>query len=337
MKKLVAVVAVSVFALAPFTAGAEEIVLKFATTNAPTSRLVSTNLKPYAQRITDDGKGVLRIETYDGQSIANQANHLDRTLSDVIQIGWGLQSTFGGKFPRSDAGALPFVSDDSESASVAFWRVYKRGLLDAEYSDIHPLILSYLTQAGMHLRKAIKSPDDVAGLKLVASGWSTGQAIQKLGAAPLTIPLNEMYEAIGRGTADGATVSWTSFNPFKLAEVTSYHIEAALGTAPAFIYMAKKKFESLPADARAVLDRHTGEAEARRFGAWWDGEKNAGRADVIARKDPNRQIVELTPAQAQSWKQKTSSIQEEWAKNVPDGAKVLAAYKEELTKVKAGK
>src|SRR5262245_19278149 len=294
MKFVSVIVAASLLALAPLQAGAEEIVLKFATTNAPTSRLVTTNLKPYAQRITDDGKEILRIETYDGQSIANQANHLDRTLADVIQIGWGLTSTFGGKFPRSDAGALPFVSEDSENASVAFWRVYKKGLLDAEYSDIHPLLLSYLTQAGLHMRKPAKTLDNLEGLKLVASGWATGQAITKMGGAPLTIPLNEMYEAISRGTADGATVSWTSFNPFKLAEVTSYHVEAALGTAPAFVYMAKKKFDSFPADVRAVLDRHTGEAESRAFGAWWDGEKKAGRADVIARNDPGRQIVQLT-------------------------------------------
>jgi TRAP-type C4-dicarboxylate transport system substrate-binding protein len=334
--KLIASVAAIALALAAVPAGAEEIVLKFATTNAPTSRLVTTNLRPYAQAITDDGKGLVKVETYDGQSIANQANHLDRTLADVIQIGWGLTSTFGGKFPRSDAGALPFVSDDSESASVAFWRIYKKGLLDAEYGDIHPLILSYLTQAGLHLRKPMKSLTDLAGLKLVASGWATGQAISKLGAAPLTIPLNEMYEAIQRGTADGAMVSWTSFNPFKLAEVTIYHVDTTLGTAPAFVYMAQKKYASLPAEVRAVLDRHTGEAEARRFGAWWDGEKKAGLADVVARNDVNRQIVHLTAAQADSWKAKTLSIQEEWAKNVPDGAKVLAAYEEELAKVKAG-
>jgi TRAP-type C4-dicarboxylate transport system substrate-binding protein len=329
-----AVAAASVLFAAP--AGADEIVLKFATTNAPTSRLVSQNLHPFAARINEDGKGVVKVETFDGQSIANQGNHLDRVLADVIQIGWGLTSTFGGKFPRSDAGALPFVSDDSESASVAFWRVYKEGLLDVEYSDIHPLILSYLTQAGLHLNKPLRSMTDLSGLKIVASGWATGQAIISLGAAPLTIPLNEMYSALPRGTADGAMVSWTSFNPFKLAEVTSYHVDTTLGTAPAFIYMAKKKYDSLPANARAVLDRHTGEAESRRFGAWWDGEKKQGRADVVARHDPNRKIVDLTPAQAAAWKAKTLGIQEQWAKNVPDGAKVLAAYKAELAKVKAG-
>jgi len=328
--------AVAVAALT-HAAYADEVVLKFATTNAPTSRLVTQNLHPLAQRINDDGKGVVRVETYDGQSIANQANHLDRTLADVIQIGWGLQSTFGGKFPRSDVGALPFVSEFSESASVAFWRIYKRGLLDAEYGDIHPLILSYLTQAGLHMRKPMKTLDDLAGLKIICSGWGTGQAVQKLGAAPLTIPLNEMYEAINRGTADGAVVSWTSFNPFKLAEVTTYHVEAALGTAPAFVYMAAKKFNALPADAQKVLDRHTGEAESRAFGKWWDGEKSAGRTDVINRHDANRQIVQLTPALAEAWKKKTASIQEEWSKNVPDGAKVLAAYRAELANVTAGR
>jgi TRAP-type C4-dicarboxylate transport system substrate-binding protein len=337
VKLIASVAAVAALVLLVPRAGAEEIVLKFATTNAPTSRLVTQNLRPFAQRINADGGGILKVETYDGQALANQGNHLDRVLADVIQIGWGLTSTFGGKFPRSDAGALPFVSDDSESASVAFWRVYKSGLLDAEYSDIHPLILSYLTQAGLHLRKPIKTLDDLSGLKIVASGWATGQAITKLGGAPLTIPLNEMYEAMQRGTADGAMVSWTSFNPFKLAEVTVYHVDTTLGTAPAFVYMAKKKYDSLPAEARAILDRHSGEAESRRFGAWWDGEKKAGKADVVARHDANRQIVELDAAHAAAWKAKTQSIQDQWAKNVPDGAKVLAAYKAELAKVKAGK
>jgi TRAP-type C4-dicarboxylate transport system substrate-binding protein len=336
MKNIATAAAAFALAIAAVPSSAEEVVLKFATAQSPLSRLASQNLHPFAKRISDDGKGLLRIEVYDGQSVANQSNHLDRVLSDVIQVGWGLQSTFGGKFPRSDAGALPFVSENSEHASVAFWRVYKRGLLDAEYSDIQPLILSYLTQAGLHTRRALRSLDSLQGTKIVASGWATGQAITKLGGAPVTIPLNDMYDAIQRGTADGAMVSWTSFNPFKLAEVTNFHVEAALGTAPAFIYLAKKKYQSYPAEVRAVLDRHANEAEVRRFGAWWDGEKKAGRDDVIKRNDAGRQIVELSPAQAEAWKARTVSIQEEWAKNVPDGAKVLAAYKEELAKVKAG-
>jgi TRAP-type C4-dicarboxylate transport system substrate-binding protein len=337
MKLMPLLLAACALALATAPSAAQEVVLKFATANSPTSRLATQNLHPIGKRITDDSKGLIKVEMYDGQSVANQSNHLDRVLADVIQIGWGLTSTFGGKFPRSDAGALPFVSDDSESASVAFWRVYQRGLLDAEYSDIHPLILSYLTQAGLHTRRPLRTLDSLAGVKIVASGWATGQAITKLGGAPVTIPLSDMYEAISRGTADGAMVSWTSFNPFKLAEVTNFHVEAALGTAPAFVYMAKKKYASYSADVRAALDRHRGEAEARRFGAWWDGEKKAGRADVVARNDAGRQIVQLSPAQDAAWKQRTLAIQEEWAKSVPDGVKVLAAYKEELAKVKAGK
>src|SRR5690348_13182524 len=78
-----------------------------------------------------------------------------------------------------------------------------------------------------------------------------------------------MDAAIQRGTADGAAVSWTSFNPFKLAEVTSYHVDTRLGTSVAMIFMSKKKYGTLSPAVRKVLDAHSGEAASRAFGAWW--------------------------------------------------------------------
>jgi TRAP-type C4-dicarboxylate transport system substrate-binding protein len=190
------------------------------------------------------------------------------------------------------------------------------------------------------MRRPITTLEDpnapLRGLKIIASGWGTGQAVTKLGAAPIVIPLGDMYESLNRGTVDGAVVSWTSFNPFKLAEVTSFHVDTTLGTAPGFVFMAKKKYQSLPAEARRVLDANSGEAPSRAFGAWWDGEKNFGRKEVQDRKDPGRTVVQLSPAQLEAWKRKTEVIQEEWAKNTPDGATVMAAFKAELAQVKSG-
>jgi TRAP-type transport system periplasmic protein len=321
-------------------AAAQEPVLKFATVSPPQARIATQFLHPWAQKIADQGKGVLKLEIYDGQTIANLGNVFDRVQSDVAQIGWGLTTNVAGHFPRTDAGSLPFVGENAEQSSVAFWRLYKKGVLDAEYGDTQPLILVYLTQAGLHMRKPITTLADpnapLQGLKIIASGWGTGQAVTKLGAAPIVIPLGDMHEALNRGTVDGAVVSWTSFNPFKLAEVTNFHVDTTLGTAPGFVFMAKRKYLSLPAAARSVLDANSGEAPSRTFGAWWDGEKNFGRTEVQNRKDAGRTIVQLTPAQLDIWKKKTEVIQEEWAKNTPDGAKVMAAFKAELAQVKSG-
>jgi TRAP-type C4-dicarboxylate transport system substrate-binding protein len=319
---------------------AQEPVLKFATVSPPQSRIATQFLHPWAQKIADQGKGALKLEVYDGQTIANLGNIFDRVQSDVAQIGWGLTTNVAGHFPRTDAGSLPFVGENAEQSSAAFWRMYKKGVLDAEYGDTQPLILAYLTQAGLHMRKPITTLEDpnapLQGLKIIASGWGTGQAVTKLGAAPIVVPLSDMYESLNRGTVDGAVVSWTSFNPFKLAEVTNFHVDTTLGTAPGFVFMAKKKYLSLPAEARTVLDANSGEAQSRSFGAWWDNEKNFGRKEVQDRNDPGRTIVQLRPEQLALWKKKTETIHEEWARNAPDGEKVLAAFKAELAQVKSG-
>ena len=333
--------ALSALALAAATAPAagEEIVLKFGTTQAPNSRLAATFQTPWAERINEQGKGVLKIEMHYGSTIVNFTNYYDRVMSDVAQIAWGLMSSVGGKFPRTDVGTLPFMADNAEDASVALWRMYESGILDAEYKGSHPLIMVYLTQAGVHMSKPIPNLDDpagpLAGQKIIAASWGTGQAVSRLGGAQLSIPLSDMYEALNRGTADGAVVSWTSFNPFKLKEVTSYHVEAALGTSPGWFVMSQKRYDALPEAAKKIMDANSGEGPSRAYGRWWDEEKNRGRSEIESLA--SHTIVPLEGARAEAWKKRTQPIIDEWAAKAPDGHKMVEAFRTELAKVKAGK
>jgi TRAP-type transport system periplasmic protein len=316
-------------------ARADETVLNFATTNIPTTRLNIQYLHPWAEAINADGKGAVRIEIRDGTTIANFENYFDRVNSNVVQISWGLLSTVRGKFPRSEVSTLPFMAKSAADASQAMWRLYQQGLIAGEYEDLHPLMLIALTPAGIHMSHPLKSLDNLGGAKLVVASKVNADAISLLGGAPLSIPLSEMYEAIQRGTADGATVAWTSFDPFKLAEVTSYHVDTRLGTSAAMMFMTKTVWDSLSPEAQKVLDKHSGEAESRAFGAWWDGERKTGKDATIARGD-KRTIVELTPEQTAAWQKKLEPLNDTWVKAAPDGAKVLAAYKAELANIEAG-
>ena len=332
LSRLIVLLAVFVAAQA---ARADERVLMFATTNAPTTRLNLQFLHPWAEAINTDGKGVVQLDVRDGTAIASVANYYDRVTTGVVQISWGLLSTVAGKFPRSDVATLPFMAKSAADGSQALWRLYKQGLLDAEFGDLHPLMIIALTPSGIHMSHPLKSLDNLGGAKLVVASKVNADAITLLGGAPLSIPLSEMYEAIQRGTADGAAVAWTSFDPFKLAEVTSYHVDTRLGTSAAMMFMTKTTWDSLSPQARQVLDKHAGEMESRAFGAWWDGERKTGKDATIARGD-KRTIIELTPEQTAAWQKKLEPLNDSWAKNAPDGAKVLAAYRAELAKIEAG-
>ncbi|HLI19484.1 MAG TPA: TRAP transporter substrate-binding protein [Stellaceae bacterium] len=317
------------------TARADERVLMFATTNAPTTRLNTQFLHPWAEAINTDGKGVVQLDIRDGTAIASVANYYDRVTTGVVQISWGLLSTVAGKFPRSDVASLPFMAKTAADGSQALWRLYKAGVLGNEFDGLHPLMIIALTPSGIHMSHPLKSLDNLGGAKLVVASKVNADAITLLGGAPLSIPLSDMYEAIQRGTADGAAVAWTSFDPFKLAEVTNYHVDTRLGTSTAMMFMTQATWDSLSPQAQQAIDKHAGETESRAFGAWWDGERKTGKDATIARGD-KRTIIELTPEQTAAWQKKLEPLDDNWAKNTPDGEKVLAAYRAELAKIESG-
>jgi TRAP-type transport system periplasmic protein len=306
------------------SASSEELKLTFATIAPPNSRVAQSFFHPWAERINEAGKGILRLDVKDGFAWANLENSYSRVLDDVIQIGWGLQSAIGGKFPRSAVAGLPFMTDDCENASVALWRLYKSGLIDDEYSDIVPLALVVFPQSGLHLGRPLDAQLDLAGLKLAVLGKIQGDAIARLGATPLSLPATELYEALQRGLANGVVASWTTFDPFRLGEVTSYHVETRLGTSTGMLFMSKKKFDTLSPEARKVIQDNSAEGSSRQFGGYLDSEVT--RISNQIKASEQNKLVRPTDALAAKWQALAEQASEDWLKSVPNGKQVRLSY-----------
>ena len=292
-------------------------------------------LHPWAERINEQGKGVIHIDVRDGESIANLQNFYSRVQDDVIQIAWGLQSAIGGKFPRTEVGALPFEVAKAETGSVALWRVYKSGLLDAEYDTVQPLYMITFPPSGMHYAKKPKTLDDLKGLKLAVGSKVGADTIERLGGTPLSMVTSDYYTAVQRGMVDAVLVQWTAFQPFKLQDVTFYHVEAKLGGAAGMVFMAKKKYEALPAAARKILDDNSGEAESRVYGKFWDDVDNEGREMVEALGDKH-QIVTLPPATEAKWRAAVEPVIDDWVKRTPGWRESAGSVSANTAKIKAG-
>ena len=174
----------------------------------------------------------------------------DRVSDDVVQIGWIIHALVGNRFPLSDVSGLPFLAEDNVACSAASWRLYQSGLLDAEYKDIVPIWFGCLTTNYLHWAKPPKQVDDLAGAKFRVPSKIAAQAIQLLGGTPISMTGGEMYEALQRGTVDGVVTSWAGFEPYKLAEVTTYHLEVPIAGISSMHFMSRKKFE-LAAEGRA--------------------------------------------------------------------------------------
>ena len=316
-------------------ASAKEVNLIFATGDNAMAHKNVQICHPWAQRINEQGKGIIKIDVRDGYTLINHMNFYQRTKDNVVQIAWGILGLIAGKFDKTNIIGLPYLSEKSEISSVAYWRLYKSGLLDEEYDDIVPLFVTGLPNSSFHFAKPLKSIDNFNGLKMTAGTKLLAAIVREHGAIPISLPLPDYYEALQRGTVDGIMMTWTGFQPFKLAEVTKYHIDTRLGGAPGAVFMMKKQYDSLPPEARKIIEANSGEAQSRAFGVFWDRVQNEMRMQVEATK--GHTVITLTPEQMAEWQKRDTPLIEEWVKTIPGGEKVYKKYAELIKQVETGK
>jgi TRAP-type C4-dicarboxylate transport system substrate-binding protein len=332
--KLIAIVAASL-ALTPGTAPAEPAKIIFATANPPNSALVEHVFKPWVARVNAASPDTIDIEIREGTSIANLTNYYDRVMNDVVQIVFGMQGLIGGRFPLSAAAGLPYVADDGVTASVAFWRLYKSGMLDAEYKELKPVMLAVLPQSRLHLNRVPKTIEETAGMKLIASGKERSEVVSRLGYAPITGSSADMYPMLQRHVADGIVSAWPAFETFKLAEVTAYHLDVPLGGSTSIVFLSAKRFAALPEAAQKTIDANSNEAQSRQFGVVW--EQMATDARNSAQKAPGHVFAKLPPDTAEKWRRAAEPVLQDWARAQPGGEAVLAKFRTLLAEVQAGK
>ncbi len=332
---LISALAVAALAMigAPHDADAQTRLIFASQSPAGTPNTIFYN--SWAQKVNDAGKGSVRVEVRDGETLSNFITAYDRVNDDVIQFGWIIHSLVGNRFPRSDVNSLPFIGDDNTACSVAAWRLYKSGLLDEEYKDIVPIWFGCLTTNYLHWAKEPKHFDDLAGLKFRVSGKIPAQAVQLLGGTPISMTGGEMYEALQRGTVDGLATTWAGFEPYKLHEVTTTHLEIPLGGIPSMHFMSKKKFDSLPKQVQDAIMANSGEEASRTAGAYFASAAARARAPVVA--SDKHKMIKLTPEQLENWKKKVSGVTDTWIKERPDGDKVYAAFVKFYNEAAAGR
>ncbi len=310
---------------------AEPVTLKFGFP-APVSSYVNTEgMTPWINEVEKASDGTLNIKLFAGPTLGTFRNIYERTLADVSQISFGVFGPYAGQFPRVQVADLPFLSNDSRVSSAALWRLYAKGLLNPEFNKVKVLALFNFPNSTLHTNKPIKTIADLKGLKLAVSSRVLGNVASTLGASPVTLTPSEIYQGLSRGVADGTIIAWTAVRTFKLDEVTKDHVNAPLGEAPAFVFMNKSAYASLPAKAKEAIDKYSGESFSATLGANNEAADRAEDKKVAA--EPGQSVRPLSPEQYKAWEARIRPVIDSWAKRTPDGAKVLAAYREEIKKI----
>jgi TRAP-type C4-dicarboxylate transport system substrate-binding protein len=300
---------------------AEPIVLKLNSPAPPWSYVNKEVLGPWAEAVTAASDGTLQVQTFYGGTLGNFGNTYDRVVDQVVDVGFILFAFASGKFKQQDVAALPFETETSIASSIALWSIYEKGITAKEFDAVKPLGLWTFPNAAIHSREPIRTLDDFKGKKLIASNAIAAKMIPALGATPISFRPDEAYTAIQRGTTDGVLMPFTGMETFKVHEVTKYHLDVALGGDAAMLFIGRQRYDALPAKAKEAIDRNSYLPLTRKLGEktqeQWEKSRNLVRD----------QVSTLGPVELAEWKKRLAPVTAEWAQSVPDGAKVLEAFR----------
>ena len=323
----------------------QAVTLKFHTFMSPTSNVWLTMHKPWMDKVEKESGGRIKFEAYPAMQLGGTPVQLyDQAKDGVVDVVWTLPGNTAGRFPRVEAFELPFMMNNAEATSKAYWE-YVQTMAPDEFKDTQVIALHVHGPGVIHTTdKPVRSVADMKGVKIRAPSRQITKLLASLGATPVGMPLPGIPDALSKGTIQGAVIPWEVVPSVKVNELTKYHAEfdpagGAIYTLTFVMAMNKAKYESLAPDLKKVIDNNSGMATSAWLGKVQQGNDAMGRKSA---SDRGNTIYTVSPVEAQDFRRKSRSIEVEWVEDMNkkgfDGKKLLDTARALIEKHgKAGK
>ncbi len=323
LSKIIAASAVAAVTALPVAA--QE--LKFANFTPPFHTVNASVIEKLNADVSAATGGSLTVKGYHGGELgAGPVEQYVRAVQGAADITWGLPGYTSSQFQKTMIVELPGVVADGDSGADALCRAMDE--ISSEFPGTVPVALWTSEPNIMIMKeKVIRAPADLEGLKIRVAGATAGQVAEALGATPVQMPINQVYNALQTGLIDGVFTGSSTLDDFKLDEVaSSFTLGAPLGRLAFFAVMNEGTYNGLSDDARAALDAAKGCDLGNNAETAWNAK---GRAGVErARGDAKNTFVDLTPEEAQAFADAVSGVTAEYVASV-GGEAALAAMKGE--------
>ncbi|MFY8084278.1 MAG: TRAP transporter substrate-binding protein [Rubrivivax sp.] len=317
----------------------QAVTLKFHTFMAPMSNVWLTMHKPWMEKVEKDSGGRIKFEGYPAMQLGGTPVQLyDQARDGVVDIVWTLPGNTAGRFPRVEAFELPFMMNNAEATSKAYWEYVQTQAPD-EFKDTHVIALHVHGPGMFHsAAKQIRSVADLKGMKVRGPTRQITKMLGAVGATPVGMPLPAITDALSKGTIDACVIPWEVVPSIKVHELTKFHSEfdntgGALYTTTFVMAMNQAKYNSLAPDLKQVIDANSGMAASAWLGKTQQSNDPAGRKTAV---DRGNTIYQFTAAQRDEFVKLSSQIDDEWVADMDKrgfkGAQLLSTAKALIAK-----
>ncbi|PJE27450.1 TRAP-type C4-dicarboxylate transport system, substrate-binding protein [Pseudooceanicola antarcticus] len=271
------------------SAQAEE--LSFAHFVPPGHTLTAAVIEPLAESVGESSD--LTIRVYPGGELGKgPLEQYVRVVQGVADIVWGLPGYTSSQFQKTMIAEMPGVIADGEPGYPAIWNAME--LIESEFPATKPLAV-WTSEPNVFIMKdkEIRSPEDLAGLKMRVAGSTSALMIEALGATPVQMPAGEIYNALQTGLIDGVVTGSSAIADFKLNEVAnSYTIGAPLGRLTFYVVMNQGRYDGLTDEQKAAIDAVAGAPLSESAEKAWNA--LADKTIAMLEADPAKTVINLS-------------------------------------------
>ncbi len=299
MTKPTPILAAAILAASLGAPAMADTVLRFSHWLPESHALAKEGFAEWMASITEDSGGSITFEVYPAQQLGAAKDHYDMARDGIADFAWVNPGYQPGRFPIVSAPEVPMTVADADEGTRAFDAWYRK-YAEKEMSDVK-VCIAHINQPGtLHSRKELRTPADLKDMKVRPPNAIIANYVRNSGGVNVQVSAPESREAIEKGTADAIFFPNGQVEPYGLAEVVHYHIDAPLYTQAAVLVMSKYAYQAMSPEEQAVIDSHCTSDWAAEMVKGWnaferEGWKTLGETD-------DHVMVELTPEELDAWK-----------------------------------
>lgn len=269
-------------------------------------------IRAWIKKVEKATDGRLDIVFFPGASLGPPMEAYKMIESGAVDMGCIVAGFYPGRFLLTEVLQLPFLGLPSGVVgSRIYWDLYEKfPEFRNEYTNVKALILYTDAPTPIGSNKAIRSVEDLKGLKIRALSGSPTEMLKSLGGYPVLMSSGEIYTSMERNLIDGWMFSWEGCMGQRLQDVTKYFTTANTYEAALCLLMNQTAWENLPLGIKKVIDEHSGAAGAEYFGKEFDRYNKSGIEKIGKMK--GKEIIVLSPEEIDKWKRICRPIWDKW-------------------------
>lgn len=282
------------------------------------------NLEQFAADVKAATGGKLEITVHSGASLFKQPEIKRAIQTGLAPAGEFIISGLANENPLFGADSIPFLATSYADAKRLYEATKPVQAKVLAGQGIKMLFSVPWPGQSLYSVKPINSADDFKGTKMRAYNPATTKIAQMLGAAPVTIQLPELSQALATGAANNFLTSSASGADGKLYEQVKYFYPVNAWLPRNVTAVNQKAFDALDKATQDAVLKAAADAEVR---GWKASEKVD--EDSIAILKANGVTIAPPSASVQAALKKIGdTMTEEWLASAgADGKAIIDAYR----------